>query len=379
MGAAGRKGSRPNNPAGQDTNSSTTGSPAQKKRNVLDPNTGALLRRAPVAMLICDKNGKITFANALARKMGQLSPIGRSLNAAPGIWGEMFDERGRYMPASEWPCATALRGEITNARECHLVRWDRSSRYVLMSASPICTSGSQVTGAMTTLIDISEHKRREIARRGEAIWKERSRMAAEIHDSLSQGLNAIVLQLDAVKHHLKGDVSQAQRRVGIALDQARHNLAEARRSMWILSHPNFEGEEPGSAITFLAQQLFKGSSIQVELSVDDEPYPLFSRLRRELVQIAKEAMINTLKHADAAKVRIELSYDFQTVRLSVSDDGRGFVRASISDSGHGYGLFSMRSRAENLGGKFLIDVQLGKGTRISVIVPFSRSMNRICA
>jgi len=204
-------------------------------------------------------------------------------------------------------------------------------------------------------------------------------MAAEIHDSLSQGLNAIVLQLDAVKHHLKGDVSQAQRRVGIALDQARHNLAEARRSMWILSHPNFEGEEPGSAITFLAQQLFKGSSIQVELSVDDEPYPLFSRLRRELVQIAKEAMINTLKHADAAKVRIELSYDFQTVRLSVSDDGRGFVRASISDSGHGYGLFSMRSRAENLGGKFLIDVQLGKGTRISVIVPFSRSMNRICA
>jgi signal transduction histidine kinase len=62
----------------------------------------------------------------------------------------------------------------------------------------------------------------------------------------------------------------------------------------------------------------------------------------------------------------------------VSDDGRGFVRASISIN-QGYGLLSMRTRAENLGGKFLIDSQLGRGTRLTVTVPFSGLTARLAA
>jgi signal transduction histidine kinase len=331
-----------------------------------------------MAVLICDAGGKITFANALAKKMAQLNPLGRSLDSAPAILGEMFDEDGRHVAAPEWPCATALRGEITSGKEFHLVRWDRTSYSVLISASPICAAGSHITGAMTALTDISEHKRRETALREEAISKERSRMAAEIHDNLSQGLIAVVLQLDAAEHQFKKSSSEAHRRVNIALSLARQNLTEARRSMWILSHPNFDTEDPASAISFIAKQLFEGSSVKLELALDDEPAPLYPRLRRELVQIGKEAMVNAFKHANATKVCVELGYDSQTVRMSVSDDGGGFVRAPIFVN-QGYGLFSMRTRAENLGGKLLIDSQLGKGTRLTVTVPFSGLAARVSA
>jgi signal transduction histidine kinase len=352
---------------------------SRKRLKALEFDSEALLRKAPVGVLLCDARGKITFANALVKKMAQLSPIGRSLDAVPGIFGEMFDERGRHIAASEWPCAGALRGEVTSAKACHLVRWDRSSFYVLMSACPTYAAGSQITGAMTTLIDISEQTRREVALRGEAISKERSRMAAEIHDGLSQGLNAIVLQLDGLKHQLHGDLSQALLRVSVALELARQNLAEARRSMWVLSHPSFDNEDPASAISFLARQLFDGSSAHVELSLQGQAEHLFPQTQRELVQIAKEAMVNALKHANPTKVHVELVYDLQTVRLSVSDDGPGFIRAPISENRQGYGLFSMRTRAENLGGKFLVDSHLGRGTRISVIVPFSRLASRSIA
>jgi signal transduction histidine kinase len=90
------------------------------------------------------------------------------------------------------------------------------------------------------------------------------------------------------------------------------------------------------------------------------------------VQIAKEAMVNVLKHADAKKVQVELQYGPQTIRLSVNDDGRGFVRTPVPEGRRGYGLFGMRTRAENLGGKLVVDSHLHKGTRITLTLPFSR-------
>jgi signal transduction histidine kinase len=200
---------------------------------------------------------------AWARKLAQVEPTGKSLDTAPGIWGEMFDIRGFHIPASEWASARALRGEATNAKECCLVRWDHSSFYVLVSASPIRDSDSRIVGAVTTLTEISEHRKIELAVREEAIWAERARLAAEIHDNLSPGLNAIVLQLDAAEHDFAGDVSRAQKRVSLALALARQNLTGARRSMWILSHPDFDSEDPASALSFLAKQLFQGSSTKL--------------------------------------------------------------------------------------------------------------------
>jgi signal transduction histidine kinase len=309
---------------------------------------------------------------AWARKLAQVEPTGKSLDTAPGIWGEMFDIRGFHIPASEWASARALRGEATNAKECCLVRWDHSSFYVLVSASAIRDSDSRIVGAVTTLTEISEHRKIELAVREEAIWAERARMAAEIHDNLSPGLNAIVLQLDAAEHDFAGDVSRAQKRVSLALALARQNLTGARRSMWILSHPDFDSEDPASALSFLAKQLFQGSSTKLQLSLQSEVRPLVPSVRREVVQIAKEAMVNALKHADAKTVQVELQYGPQTVRLSVNDDGRGFVRMPIPNGRRGYGLFGMRTRAENLGGKLVVDSHLHKGTRITLTLPFSR-------
>jgi signal transduction histidine kinase len=329
-----------------------------------------ILGNAPVGFLVCDERGSITHVSAFARQLAQVDPKGTTLEGF-SAWGEMFDSEGRHVPLAEWPSARALRGEITKAKACHMVRPDRSYYDLLISACPILTPVGNCGGAVTTMVDISEHRRRELVLREQAVRKERSRMAADIHDNLSQGLNAIVLQLGAAEHASNRHVSHAQRSVSLALALARQTLREARRTMWVLSHDGLENEDTATAIGFVAKRLFEGTAVKVELSLQDERHPVSPKIRRELLQIGKEAMANALKHAQAKQVWVELAFDVQAVRLSVSDNGRGFLIGPLPGMHRGYGLFSMLTRAENLGGTLAIDSHLGRGTSVSARVPLT--------
>ena len=100
--------------------------------------------------------------------------------------------------------------------------------------------------------------------------------------------------------------------------------------------------------------------------------PLAPRTEAELMRIAQEAVHNAVRHADPARIDIELRFDAQQLQMTIRDDGRGFEEPASSaltgPEGH-FGLTGMRERAGVIGGTLVVDSTPGKGTEISVHVP----------
>src|SRR5262249_2839084 len=86
------------------------------------------------------------------------------------------------------------------------------------------------------------------------------------------------------------------------------------------------------------------------------------------LRIGQEALTNTLKHAHARKFETRLTYKAKKLRLELRDDGDGF---KIKDRHDGIGLIGMQKRVEQMGGKLKITSARGKGTKITVVLPFN--------
>jgi signal transduction histidine kinase len=221
------------------------------------------------------------------------------------------------------------------------------------------------------MTNLNQQKRAERMLREEALRLARAHIAADIHDTFAQSLSAIVLQLQAVDDELFQDVAKAHQHLKRVQNLAREALAEARRSIWTLSHGPLENEDEdlGQSLSLLAKQLFTGTSVKVELSLPKGPCCLSTNVRLELVRIAREAITNALKHSRASKVHIQLAYGLREMQLCVHDNGRGFEPSCFASADGSFGLISMRRRTQLLGGRLVIDTQPGHGTRIVAVIP----------
>ena len=172
----------------------------------------------------------------------------------------------------------ALLGQTTNGQECCFVRPGDGSFDVLFSAAPI-TSDQKVIGMIATLFDITQHNDEELQLREDAVSNERDRMAADLHDTLCQNLNAIMLMLNAAEHELADEPERARSHFRCAHEMAVESLADARRTMWTLSHESLENEDLAPALSFLAQQFFAGTPVELKLSLQPETGVLPLELR----------------------------------------------------------------------------------------------------
>jgi signal transduction histidine kinase len=324
-----------------------------------------------VGIVISDSRGKITLVNGAAKRLARRAPKGKPLTLAPDIWGELFDASGRHIPVKRWPCMRALNGETTVALECRFVRSDGRACNILFGSCPIKKRGSQIDGSFSSLTDLTEQKWKEASLREGAIAGERSRLAADIHDTLVQGLDAVVLQLEALEQDVSADPEQVRAGLRRVRETARESLVDARRSIWILSGELPKEGDPAASLAFLARKLFADSPIRLQLHLKKCAFHLEADLRLALVRIGKEALTNVLKHSRATTVRMELSYGRKSVRLSVLDNGCGFVRGALANTPGGFGLFGLRSRTEHLGGRLIIQSQADRGTHIIATVPLA--------
>ncbi|GAA4937793.1 signal transduction histidine kinase [Nonomuraea thailandensis] len=192
---------------------------------------------------------------------------------------------------------------------------------------------------------------------------ERQRMAREIHDTIAQGLTAILTQLEAL-----GDVPGAGERLATVRGLARESLAEARRSVHALRPVPLEGT-PGfaAALSGVAGRWSRVSGVPATVSVTGDARPLHAEVETTLLRVAQEALANVARHASAGRVVLTLSYMDDVVALDVRDDGAGFVHEPGRSSG--FGLVGMRQRVIRLAGSFEIETAPGQGTGISATVP----------
>jgi signal transduction histidine kinase len=324
------------------------------------------------AIVVCDTHGAIVLTNASAKVLTRRDqdPEGKPMDFAEDIWGELLDRNGSRIVAEKWPVMRALRGESVSYEECRLVR-PNGGVDILFSASPILGLAGRIVGAVATLTDITTLKRDDAILHEQALERERSRMATHIHDTVSQSLTAITLQLQAAEREIQQNPETAGIYMQRAVSVARETLADLRRCIWTLSHETLEGDDLAEALSFLAERLFDATPVEVKLSVQRESGTLPQEIRHEILWIGKEAMANILKHAHATKVHIELLCGNKKVRLCIEDNGHGFqlIRWLRNKKGS-FGLISMRKRAERLGGTVEIDSQRGRGTRVVAVVPY---------
>ena len=201
-----------------------------------------------------------------------------------------------------------------------------------------------------------------------AVFAERNRISRDIHDTLSQNLAGIALQLDAVHMQLPDVQNGLRERLDEACNLTRYSLAEARRAIADLRSDELECPELAAALPEIARRV--AAALQTRIQVIGAPQKLNPTTERNLLRIFQEALANTVKHADARTVDIELRYAPNSLTLRVRDDGRGFDPENLNpaESGH-YGLIGMRERAERIGGHLTLNSKPGEGTEMLVEIP----------
>lgn len=197
------------------------------------------------------------------------------------------------------------------------------------------------------------------------IANERQRMARELHDTLSQGLTGIILQLEAVEANLSNDrVEKARMIVSNAMLQARTTLADARNAIDDLRGSQLDSLE--SALRLEVSRFQNATDISCDLEIQDIPV-LRERIVESVVRNVAEGLTNVGRHAQAQKVAIEVSMKQDILLVIVQDNGQGFD-PNVIPSGH-YGLLGIQERMRLLGGSLEIQSSMGNGTRLEMSFP----------
>ena len=200
-----------------------------------------------------------------------------------------------------------------------------------------------------------------------AAMDERSRLARELHDSVTQSLYSVTMYTEAAARLLPSGHGAAAQHLRDARDTAQEALREMRLMIYQLRPPVLEKGGLAVALQVRLDAVERRGGIHAELTVEGEDR-LPPAVQAELHQIAQEALNNALKHAHAHQVQVHLLFGDAVTQLKVQDDGLGFDLAAAR-AGGGQGLSGMVERAEKIGARLEIDTAPGRGTKVAVKVP----------
>jgi signal transduction histidine kinase/ligand-binding sensor domain-containing protein len=211
---------------------------------------------------------------------------------------------------------------------------------------------------------------RQVEAQFQAVLGERNRIAREIHDTLAQGFVAVSVQLELLGRKLSGPADGVRELLDQTRDLVRDSLAEARRSIWDLRSHTAEGEDFASKLSKMATQVTQRTTVKVRFEVNGTYHALPGKIEDELLRIGQEAITNVVHHAEAKHVDVSVSFDAKKVKMTIADDGKGFVDHLVASSANGhYGLQGMRERAEQIGAELTVASTPGAGTRVRVETP----------
>jgi signal transduction histidine kinase len=209
---------------------------------------------------------------------------------------------------------------------------------------------------------------RHVRARFAAVLAERNRVAREVHDTLLQGFTGVVLHLVALAR--RAEPSPQREELEQIIDQGETCLAEARNAVWNLRVRALDRRHLSTELEGMARQVTAGTAIEVKVKVNGDLEALPLDIEENLVRIGREALANTVKHAQARHVVLEVEAAEGRLVLRVQDDGRGFDPGGCASPGDGhFGLLGMRERVDLLGGELTVASRPGQGTRVVVALP----------
>jgi len=196
--------------------------------------------------------------------------------------------------------------------------------------------------------------------------EERNRLAREIHDTLAQGLTGITLLLETAEVQLENNPRQSQKTIHQALELARANLEEARRSVLDLRAASLESRGLVEALNDLARSVTSRGRVQVTFETIGPYRPLPGRIETGLYRIAQEALSNVERHSNTDHAWLRLTLLPNQILLVIEDKGQGFDPLQ-TEPGH-FGVIGLVERARLLGGSLRLETAPHEGTLIEVSV-----------
>lgn len=201
----------------------------------------------------------------------------------------------------------------------------------------------------------------------EIIEQERTRIARELHDSVSQQLFAAMMMLSAVNETLDDQVSPMVRTQLSKIEEVLGNAQTEMRALLLHLRPvALEGRSLKQGITNLLEELYPKISMQISWELTETN--LESGIEDHLFRIVQEAVSNTLRHAKASKLEVFLSQSEDSVSLKIVDNGQGFDAAKPDNVGS-YGLRNIKERATGLGGTCKVVSIKDQGTILDISIP----------
>jgi signal transduction histidine kinase len=227
-----------------------------------------------------------------------------------------------------------------------------------------------ITGMVARVRKLTEA---QLILRFEERLAERTRIARELHDTLLQSFQGLMLHFQAVNDLLPpGKSKEALENVLNRADQA---IVEGRDAIQNLRSSTTNTNELAQAVAALGEELAgprdgERPPATFRVSVEGIPRDLHPILRDDIYRIAREALRNAFRHAQASKIEADITYGERLLRLRIRDDGKG-IDPKLLDAGRDghWGLPGMRERAQQIGAQLDMWSEVGAGTEVELRIP----------
>jgi len=203
---------------------------------------------------------------------------------------------------------------------------------------------------------------------------ERTRIARELHDTLLQSFQGVLMKLHAITY--LGDLDEAQHTLKNVIKEARQAITEGRDAVQGLRSSTLVTNDVAEALSLVGKELAAqsdGNCPEFSVEIEGAPRDLVPLLRDEVCRITSEALRNAFRHAQARRIEVEIRYDPRQLRLRVRDDGKGIEPEVLKAGGRvgHYGFPGMQERAKLIGAKLAVWSELESGTETELTIPAS--------
>ena len=212
------------------------------------------------------------------------------------------------------------------------------------------------------LVDETERRGRELQRL--QVIEERERIGKELHDGVIQSLFAVGMSLQGLASSTAD--AEVARRLEAAVEDVDGAIRDLRNYIFGLRPGILADRQLDQALKEIAGEFGTRTGVVTVVEVDGEVASLLASRAGDVVQLAREALSNVSRHAEATTCRISLRRDEDGVVLEIDDDGRGFDTGTTT---WGMGLRNLRERAESLGGALEVWSTPGEGTTVRATLP----------
>ena len=243
----------------------------------------------------------------------------------------------------------------------------------------VVPGGDRAVGTLALLWVAYQLRIRQVARQFnrtlDARVSERTRIARDLHDTMLQSFQGLLLRFQSVANVLATRPDEARERLERALDQAEAAITEGRDAVQGLRSSATTLNDLANGIAAIGAELTSDPSAvdapAIDVDVDGASRDLNPVVREEAYRIAGEALRNAFKHAQARRIIVTIHYEARQLRLSIRDDGKGMDEETMGRQqppGH-FGLPGMRERAAIVRGRLEVRSAIGSGTEIELRIP----------